>query len=202
MGSEEVSEMKRRTTTLFGGPAIALALIGIAAAGRLEDGQAAYQSGDYATALRLFRPLAEQGNVDVQVELGDLYLAGEGVPRDDAQAMNWYRKAADHGNARAQIRVGDMYDNAHSVFWDYAQAVAWYRKAAKAGNADGQYKLGLMYDFGDGVPQDYVSAHMWFNLAASRGSGMGASDRDRVAAMMTPAQIAEAQRLAREWAPK
>ena len=90
--------------------------------------------------------MAEQGNVDVQVELGDLYLAGEGVPRDDAQAMNWYRKAADHGNARAQIRVGDMYDNAHSVFWDYAQAVAWYRKAAEAGNADGQYKLGLMYD--------------------------------------------------------
>jgi hypothetical protein len=194
--------MKRRITTLFGGAAIALALIGIAAAGPLEDGQAAYQRGDYATALRLLRPLAEQRNVDAQVQLGDLYLAGEGVPRDDAQAMNWYRKAADHGNARAQIRVGDMYDNAHSVFWDYAQAVAWYRKAADAGNAEGQYKLGLMYDFGDGVPQDYLSAHMWFNLAASRGSGMGASDRDLVAAKMTPAQIAEAQRMAREWAPK
>ena len=91
---------------------------------------------------------------------------------------------------------------------DYALAVQWYRKAADQGNADAQFNLGVMYANGQGVLQDYVTAHKWFNLAVS---GLSASEttqrnaavtyRDRVAARMTPAQIAEAQRLAREWKP-
>ncbi len=70
-----------------------------------------------------------------------------------------------------------------------------------------QLMIGTMYLYGQGVPQDYVQAHMWFNLAASRfapGSDRDAAitGREEIAALMTPAQIAEAQRLAREWKPK
>ncbi|MDA1306902.1 MAG: sel1 repeat family protein, partial [Acidobacteria bacterium] len=86
---------------------------------------------------------------------------------------------------------------------DYVEAVAWYRKAADQGDAAAQYNLGAMYFKGEGVPQDYVEAHKWRNLAASRATGdeqkKYAETRDATAKAMTPAQIAEAQRLAREW---
>ena len=65
-----------------------------------------------------------------------------------------------------------------------------------------QFGLGYMYKMGQGVPQNYVQAHMWFNMAASKGDEDIREFRDRVAKKMTPAQIAEAQRLAREWRPK
>ncbi len=90
---------------------------------------------------------------------------------------------------------------------DYAEAVKWYRKAAEQGNAGAQFNLGVMYDNGQGVPQDYVQAHMWYNLSAA-GSPPGedrdsaAEYRDSVAKLMTPAQIAEAQRRAGKWRPR
>jgi len=89
---------------------------------------------------------------------------------------------------------------------DYAEAVRWYRKAAEQGHTRAQTNLGLMYDSGQGVPQNYVLAHVWFNLSASRQTDpenreRTAKARDRVAAKMTPAQITEAQRRAREWKP-
>ena len=59
-----------------------------------------------------------------------------------------------------------------------------------------------MYENGDGVPQDYIQAHMWFNLAGARGDAQGIKDRDALSREMTPDQIAEAQRLAREWKPR
>jgi TPR repeat protein len=119
----------------------------------------------------------------------------------------WYRKAAEQGDADAQTIVALMYVNGHGVSQDYAQALIWYRKAADQGNGSAQLGLGLMYANGHGVPQDYVRARMWFDIAAA---AAGASDvsvrtavkwRDLVATRMTPAQVAEAQRLAREWTP-
>jgi hypothetical protein len=74
--------------------------------------------------------------------------------------------------------------------------------AADQGDAEAQLALGGMYAAGLGVPEDYVSAHMWFNLAAARGNEDAAKMRERVAKLMNQAQIAEAQRLAREWAPQ
>jgi hypothetical protein len=81
----------------------------------------------------------------------------------------------------------------------------WYRLAADQGQADAQRNLGVMYAEGEGVPKDDVQAHLWFDLAASRfstgslNSGIAGRNRDRVAGLMNPTQIAEAQRLAREW---
>jgi uncharacterized protein len=271
--------MKQRIKIVFAGGLLALALFGVVAAGPLEDGKAAYQSGDDATAVRLLRPLADLGNADAQNNLGAIYYSGHGVPQDYAQAVAWYRRAADQGDAPAQAALGWMYEEGQGVTQDYAQAAIWYRKAADQGNAeaqgnlgamyysghgvpqdsakaaewyrraadqgniaaqynlsvayfngwgvtrdyaqavkwfqkaadqdytDAQTALGMMYAQGAGIPQDYVQAYMWFNLAALRAASgdrrdMAAKNRDEVAAKMTPAQIAEAQKLAREWTPK
>lgn len=82
---------------------------------------------------------------------------------------------------------------------DDAEAVAWCRRAAEQRDSWAQFMLGLMYTDGQGVPQDHTLAHMWFIIAGLGGDKRAAGRRDRIAAQMTPAQIAKAQRLAREW---
>ncbi len=172
-----------------------------------DEGEAAYQRGDYATAIREWRPLANQGLADAQYNLGVMYRKGRGVPQDDAEAVKWYRKAAEQGHAVAQVSLGVMYGERRGVTQDYAEALQWWRKAAEQGVAGAQNNLGVMYSYGRGVPQDYVQAHMWLNLAASRHPpgekrDEAVKNRDNLAAKMTPAQISEAQKLAREWKPK
>ena len=135
-----------------------------------------------------------------------MYDKGQGVTQDYAEAARWFRNAADQGIARAQYNLGARYTIGQGVAQDYAEAARWLRKAADQDLAEAQYLIGLMYDNGQGVTQDYAEAHMWLNLAASRTSGNDqkkfADARESVARKMTPEQIAEAQRLAREWVPK
>ncbi len=95
-----------------------------------DEGVAAHKRGDYATALREWRPLAKQGNAKAQHNLGVIYDKGRGVPQDDAEAVKWYRKAAEQGVADAQYNLGVMYDNGRGVPQDYAQAHMWYNLAA------------------------------------------------------------------------
>ena len=113
------------------------------------------------------------------------------------------RARAEQGLAEAQVNLGNMYRNGRGVPEDAAEAVRWWRLAAEQGYARAQASLGLMYDTGEGVTQDDVQAHMWFNLVASRAAGrareMAVEDRDLVAGRMTADQLADAQRLAREW---
>ena len=130
----------------------------------------AYNRGDYATALRLWRPLAEQGDARAQFSLGFMYQNGWGAPQDYSAALIWYRKAADQGYAFAQGNLGFMYEKGHGVPQDYAAAVSWYRKAAEQGNAGSQLNLGVMYQNGWGVPKDLGQAHYWYNLAAAQGN--------------------------------
>jgi len=115
--------------------------------------------------------------------------------------------SAKQGDADAQYNLGIMYERGQGATQDDAEAVKWYRKAAEQGHARAQGLLGLMYHQGLGVPQDYLQAHMWYNLSASRSPldetfNTAAKGRDEVAAKMSPAQISEAQKLAREWKPK
>src|SRR5207253_1580531 len=124
---------------------LAIGFAGSVAAGTYEDGKTAAERGDYATALRLLRLLADQGNALAQFDLGAMYHNGHGVPQDDAAAASWYRKAANQSNARAQFILGVMYDYGNSVPQDYAAALSWYRKAAEQGNALAQFRLGFMY---------------------------------------------------------
>jgi hypothetical protein len=158
---------------------------------------------DWVQAVVWFRKAAEQGEAMAQCNLGVRYDNGQGVPQDYAQAAGWYRKAAEQGYAEAQFNMGVMYANGEGVRQDYAQALVWYRKAAEQGYAAAQFNLGGMYDFGRGVPQDYVEAHMWRNLAAARATGEDKKKfedgRDDLAKSMTPAQVTEAQKRAKEW---
>jgi len=110
--------------------------------------------------------------------------------------------AAEQGYADAQFNLGLMYANGRGVPQDYAEAAKWFRLAADQGDATAQHNLALMYYSGKGVPKDNVLAHMWSHLAASQGGEDAVKKRDAIAALMTPQQIAEAQRLAREWKPK
>ena len=122
-------------------------------AGPLEDGEAAYQRGDYATALQIWRPLADQGDAGAQAWLGLMYDNGHGVTQDYAEAARWYRLAAAQGLALAQFNLGEMYYLGQGVPQDYAEAVKWYRLEAVQGNATAQYNLGAMYSLGQGVPR-------------------------------------------------
>jgi TPR repeat protein len=85
---------------------------------------------------------------------------------------------------------------------DFAKARLWYEKAAVQGEAKAQFYLGIQSAFGEGGPLDLVQAHMWYSLAAGNGNAHAPGYRDDLARQMTAAQIAEAQRLAREWKPK
>jgi TPR repeat protein len=134
--------------------------------GDYQAGMDAYNRGDFATALREWRPLAEQGDAKAQFSFGLLYENGDGVPRDYTKARQWYEKAAAQGDAKAQLY------------------------------------LGLQSSFGQGVPMDLVDAYMWYSLAAGNGNAHAPGYRADLSRQMTPAQIVEAQKRAREWKPK
>lgn len=136
-------------------------------AGPFED---AYEREDYATALRLLRPLATLGlNSSAQYNIGLMYAKGQGVVQDYAEAVKWYRLAAAQRHASAQNNLGLIYADGHGVVRDYVEAVKWYRLAAAQRNASAQYNLGLMYDNGQGVEQDTAEAVKWYRLAAGQG---------------------------------
>ena len=99
------------------------------------------------------------------------------------------------------VQPRHIYANGQGVPQDHSEAAKWYRLAADHGDASAQFNLGVMYANGQGVPQDHVLAHMWFNLSAAQGDEDAVENRDRAAGLMTPDQLAEAQRLAREWKP-
>ena len=178
--------------------AIVVALNGTAHAQDFDKGLAAAQSGDYATALQEWRPLAEQGNALAQYNLGFMYDNGYGVPQDYVEAVKWYRLAAEQGNAEAQASLGFMYKSGYGVPQDYAEAAKWYRLAAEQGNARAQTNLGFMYANGYGVPQDSVMAHRWFNIASANGLADAPELRDSIAQEMTPQDISTAQAMATE----
>jgi hypothetical protein len=105
----------------------------------------AYDSGLYDDALRIWQPLAKQGYVNAQLNLGVMYDNGMGVPEDPLAAVNWYRAAALQRSKGAQYNLGQMYATGRGVHRDLAEAASWYRRAAEQGLAIAQYELGLLY---------------------------------------------------------
>ncbi len=133
----------------------------------LLTGVSAFQKGDYATALRELRPLAEKGDAAAQAMLGLIYYQGKGVQQDYREALSWYFRAADRGDTSAQLALGSMYSQ------------------------------------GQGVEQDLVLGYMRFSLCVDD-PDVGANcrkNRDGASRLLTPAEIAEGQRLARAWKP-
>ena len=150
------------------------------------------------------REHAAAGDAEAQDNLGRIHAHGDGVPQDHTEAVKWFRLAADQGHVSAQFNLGVSYADGLGVPQDDVQAVKWFRRAADQGYASAQAWLGLFYMAGSGgVARDLVTAHRWFNLAASRLNDdrrdTAVKARDMVAALMTAAQISEAQQRAREW---
>jgi TPR repeat protein len=123
---------------------------------------------------------------------------------DYVRAVNILTPLAFGGDARAQAALGFMFEHGYGAPQVYDSAAGLYGQAAMRGNPFGQAMFGLMYDKGHGVPQDFVLAYKWLNLAAARARKRERDHflrlRDAVASKMSPAQIAEGQRLAMAWA--
>jgi hypothetical protein len=97
--------MRRIAATLV---AVALLFSAGSAWADLEDAGAAYDRGDYETAIREYRPLAEKGEASAQAQLGWMYENGEGVPENDVELVKWFRKAAEQGHEDAKLWFKDL----------------------------------------------------------------------------------------------
>jgi len=158
------------------------------------------QAEDEATANEL-RKSAEGGDAAAQNKLGLLYYEGKGVPQNYQRAKQWFEEGAKQGHARAQTNLGTLYLQGEGAPQSDQMALFWLSQAAEQRDALAFARLGLMYARGRGVLRDSIQAHMWYNLSAAYGDNRSVEARDALAQRMTPAQIAEAQRLAREWKP-
>lgn len=163
----------------------------------------AYQEGrilrkDYSQAALWYRKAAQQGDAGGQRLLDAAYDSGLGVPEDHAEAAQWYRRAADQGPPSAQLTIGWMYHRGRGVTQNDPEAVEWFRKSAMQGNSGGQNALGMMYESGRGVAEDHVRAFAWYDLASKQGIGVAARFKDKLQALMTAEQIAEAHELSAE----
>ncbi len=148
------------------------------------------------------RAKAESGDAFAQYNLGICYANGEGVPKDVVEAVKWYRKAAEQNHAGAQSNLGLCYFFGEGVPKDDVEAVKWYRKAAEQNHAFAQWYLGVCYAKGEGVPKDYVQGYMWFLLAGAQGNENAKKNIEIIENRMTREQIAEGQKLAREFKPR
>ncbi len=160
--------LKKTAVLLFAAALSTAAMAGV------EEGLAAYDKDDYATAFKELKPLAEKGNAVAQSKLGSMFASGNGVKKDFSEAAKWWRKAAKQGDAAAQINIGVMYESGDGVKQDYAEAMKWYQMVAKQEaakfQAEAQGRLGVLYVKGLGVKQDFAEAMMWLQKSANQGN--------------------------------
>jgi len=159
-------------------------------------------SNDKTEAAKWWQKAADQGLSVAQHDLGLCYERGDGVAKDAVEAAKWYRKAAEQNDAGAQSNLGVLYEKGEGVAKDYMEAVRWYRKAAEQNDAGAQFNLGRCYAFGDGVAKDYVQAYEWVLLAGAQGNEIAKKLRTDLEGLMTREQIAEGQKLARNFKPR
>ena len=156
---------------------LAVAAIVVAApavqADELADGVAAVRRKDYFNAVRLLMPLAQAGNPQAQLEVGDLYYHGHGVKESDEEALKWYERSAVQGLAQAQFQAGNMYAYGLGVKRDDPEvdrkAAKFYFEAARKGHRDAQYALAILFLAGKGVERDQSEADKWMKRAADLG---------------------------------
>ena len=165
---------------------LAQSAIANSAEDHIQLGLDALKRGDYGAAITLWRPRAEQGDIDAQFHLGHLHDQRWGVPQDYAEAAKWYRRAAEQGHARAQYNLGSMYEDGRGVARDDAAAVRLYCRAIRQNDPQALVKLGSMYGAGRGVAANDIRAHVYFNLAAKRGHRVAALERDVAIRRMAP----------------
>ncbi len=176
-----------------------IALIGVSTRQEFNTSMNNIFPKDETEAVKLIRLAAEQGDADAQINLGGMYFNGQGVPKDDTEAAKWTRLSAEQGNASAQVHLGWMVLKGTGIPKDETEGVRWITLSAEQGKPGAQYSLAWLYHEGWGVPKDHVKAYKYAHLAAEQGDGNGTELRAFIEGRISPEQIAEAQRLAREW---
>ena len=158
-----------------------------------EPDRAVRDTARFAAAAKL----AESNNSVAEYELARMYVQGDAVPQNTAEGRKWLERAARHGNSEAQYELGMALKDGRGVVQDYERAVKWLQTAAEGGNGAAQFELGMIYRTGTGVPANNAKAYTWLNLAAAQGVAGAAPARDAVLKLLSPADIIEAQAVAR-----
>jgi TPR repeat protein len=144
---------------------VALAAPAMAAGPSVKAGVEAWQKGDHAAAVAIWRNLAGKGDADAAFNLGQAYRLGRGVPADSSQAKKWFEAAANKGHVDAQVSLGLLlFDNG-----DRAEAMSWLRKAADKGEPRALLVVGTALFNGDGMKQDPVLGYAFVSRAAAQG---------------------------------
>ena len=141
-------------------------LAAVPASADYKSGVVAYECGEYETAFREFKRLAEKGNAKAQMMLATMYETGAGVRRDYAEAFKWYLYAARKGEVEAQFMLAQMYYEGRGGPKDYAEAIKWCTIAARGGHVYAQYNLGVFYEQGRLTTLNKAEACKWFLKAA------------------------------------
>ena len=147
---------------------VAFAQVPPIASGDLKRAMESIASGDYASAVIIFKPLAESGDSFAQFSMGQLSESGTGVPKNVREAARWYKLAADAGQTDAMTNLGFLHEQGRGVPQDYKEAIRLYATAATAGNAVAQTNLANSYFEGRIVKQDYAEAAKWYRKAAAQ----------------------------------
>ena len=135
----------------------------------IQRAVAAYNDGDYATAIAIWEPHAHQGNREAQFNMGVVYFEGHGVRKSLDEALAWFRKAANSGHPTAMFNLGVAYWEGRGLSLNFSQAVDWWERAAESGDVASQYNLGLAYYLGKGAQKDIEKARGWLAQAAGQG---------------------------------
>lgn len=154
-------------------PAAALALYSAAPAlgQSFEDGRAAAQQGDPATAIAIWTPLAEAGHPEAQYWLAESFWGGWwGGAQNLEQVAFWHLRAAEQGHAPSFVKLGHLYGLGHHFAQNESTAAEWFARAAEVGNSDGQYHLAFSYFYGRGTPLDPERAYSLWRQAATQGN--------------------------------
>jgi hypothetical protein len=162
-------------------------------------------AADTTWAMHFFGLAGEQGHARAQVLLGIMFLEGADTPENAAEARRWFQCAAEQGDLEAQLRLGLLSSaGRQETAQDVREKLKWIGRAADGGHATAQLIMGISCRTGRDMPQNLVEAYKWLSLAASREPAdqnrtTAIHECEATAAQMTPAQLAEAQRLARAW---
>ncbi len=136
----------------------------------MDEGIAAYGSGDYKTAIEKWQILIKQGSPDGLFYLGVMYANGTGVARDTTRAFELYSEAAQKDHLSAQYNLGMQYAMGEGVTQDFSKAEYWWTKAAERGLMQAQSNLGNLYYHGVAGQKNPIAARKWLSLAAQQGS--------------------------------
>jgi TPR repeat protein len=142
-----------------------LASASAAAAPTVKAGVEAWQKGDHAGAVAIWRNLADKGDADAAFNLGQAFRLGRGVPADSAQATRWFEAAANKGHVDAQVSLGLLlFDSG-----ERGAAMSWLKKAAAKGEPRALLVVGTALFNGDGMKQDRVLGYAYVSRAAAQG---------------------------------